>query len=116
MEETPGVVTIAPEVLVTIVQLTTQDVPGVYQMSTYWTRQVNRFFGNTRLGDGVQIHVDGNHVTIDLYIVVEPDANMLELARTIQAQVTRAIVEMVGMEVRAVNVHIDDVHYALEAS
>lgn len=116
MEQTPGTVTIAPEVLVTIAQLTTQDIRGVYQMSSYWTRQVNRFFGNTRLGDGVQIQVDGNQVTVDLYIVVEPDANMLALARTIQAQVTRAIVEMVGMEVRAVNVHIDDVHYALEAS
>jgi uncharacterized alkaline shock family protein YloU len=39
---------------------------------------------------------------------------MLELGRKIQSEVTRAVVEMVGMEVRAVNVHIEDVHYAID--
>jgi uncharacterized alkaline shock family protein YloU len=110
----PGTVTIAPEVLVTIAQLTTQDIPGVREMSVDWTREVNRFFGNERIGDGVQIKVDGNQVVVDLFIVVEHDVNMLQLGRTAQAEVTRAIEEMVGMEIRAVNVHIEDVEYAPE--
>jgi uncharacterized alkaline shock family protein YloU len=114
MEKVPGTVTIAPEVLVTIAQLTTQDISGVYAMSTDWARGVNRFFGNTHVGDGVQVQVDGNQVTVDLYVVVEHDVNMLQLARSIQSEVTRAVVEMVGMSVRAVDVHIEDVHYAPE--
>ena len=112
MEKVPGTVTIAPEVLVTIAQLTTQDISGVYAMSTDWARDVNRFFGNTHVGDGVQVQVDGDQVTVDLYVIVEHDVNMLQLARSIQSEVTRAIVEMVGMSVRAVDVHIEDVHYA----
>ena len=110
-EIVPGTVTIAPEVLVTIVRLTTQDIPGVHAMSTDWTRDVNRFLGNPRVGDGVQTHVQGDRVSVDLYVVVEPDANMLELGKTIQQEVTRAIEEMLGMEVRDVNVHIEDVYY-----
>jgi uncharacterized alkaline shock family protein YloU len=105
-------VTIAPEVLVTIVQLTAQDAEGVHEMSPAWTREVNRFFGNEHVGDGVQIKVEDNQVLVDVYIIVEHDVNMLQLGRTLQTEVTRAIEEMVGMDVRTVNVHIDDVHYA----
>ena len=114
MKSIPGTVTIAPEVLVTIAQLTTQDIPGVHHMSEDWTREVKGFFGNERVGNGIQIQVEGNQVTIDLYVVVDHDINMLELGRKIQSEVTRAVVEMVGMEVRAVNVHIEDVHYAID--
>lgn len=114
MDRVPGTVTIAPEVLVTIAQLTTQDVEGVHEMSPAWTREVNRFFGHVHVGDGVQIKVEDTEVTVDLYIIVDHDANMLRLGRKLQSEVTRAIEEMVGMSVRGVNVHIEDVHYALE--
>jgi len=110
-EKVPGRVTIAPEVLVTIVQLTTQEVPGVKQMYTNWTRDVNRLLGNMGIGDGVQIEVTDGRVTVDLYIIVEHDVNMLQLGRRIQADVTRAIEELVSMDVKEVNVHIEDVHY-----
>lgn len=116
MDRVPGTVTIAPEVLVTIAQLTTQDVEGVYEMSPAWTREVNRFFGNVHVGDGVQIKVEDGQVMVDLYIVVNHDANMLRLGRRLQSEVTRAIEEMVGMDVRTVNVHIEDVYYAPEES
>jgi uncharacterized alkaline shock family protein YloU len=114
VDPVPGTVTIAPEVLVTIAQLTTLDIEGVQDMSVDWTREVNRFFGKERVGDGVQIKVEGDQVVVDLYVIVEHDVNMLQLGRAIQQQVTRAIEEMVGMEVRAVNVHIEDVFYAPE--
>ena len=110
-EKIPGKVTIAPEVLVTIAQLTTKDIPGVHQMSMDWTRDVNRFLGNMSVGDGVQVQVKGNQVGVDLYIVVEQDVSMLQLGKRIQADVTRAIEKMVGMQVKEVNVHIEDVHY-----
>jgi uncharacterized alkaline shock family protein YloU len=110
-DKTRGQVTVAPGVLVTIVQLTTQDIPGVHAMTTNWTRDVSRFFGGVNVGDGVQIHVHENSVSIDLYIIVEQSASMLQLARRIQAQVARAVEEMTGMTIRDVNVHITDVHY-----
>jgi uncharacterized alkaline shock family protein YloU len=116
VDRVAGTVTIAPEVLVTIAQLTTQDTEGVHEMSPAWTREVNRFFGNEHVGDGVQIKVEDGEVMVDLYVIVDHDVNMLQLGRTLQSEVTRAIEEMVGMNVRTVNVHIEDVHYATEES
>jgi uncharacterized alkaline shock family protein YloU len=42
-------------------------------------------------------------------VVAESDANMLRLGEALQAEVTRAIEDMVGMPVRSVDIHIDDV-------
>ena len=115
-EQSPGKVTIAPEVLVTIARLTTLDIPGVHQMCTAWMRDVNRFLGNTGVDDGVWVRVEDGRVSVDLYVVVEHDVSMLQLGRRIQAEVTRAIEEMVGMEVKEVNVHIEDVYYPPESA
>lgn len=110
-ENVPGKVTIAPEVLVTIAQLTAQDVRGVRRMSVDWTRGMNRVFGVVHTGDGVQVRVKDSRVRVDLYIVVDHDVGMLQIGRRVQAEVTRAIEKMVGMEIEEVNVHVEDVCY-----
>jgi len=53
--------------------------------------------------------VRGGRVWVELYVVVETGRNLLALGRQIQAEVTRAISDIVGMPVEAVNVHIEDV-------
>jgi uncharacterized alkaline shock family protein YloU len=105
-------VTIASEALVTIVRLAAQEISGIHEMRADWTRDVNRFLGNAKVGDGVRVHVHENgQVSVDLFIVVDHDVNMLQLGRRAQVEITRAIEEMLGMEVREVNVHIEDVFY-----
>lgn len=107
MEAQPkiGKVTIAPEVLETTARLTTLAVPGVARLiSPPGVRRLLRH-------DGVEIEVIGNSVRVELYVVTEPDVNMFNVSRQIQAEVTRAIHDMVGMEVRSVDVHIEDVAY-----
>ncbi len=108
MEEGPtiGKVTVAPGVLETIARLTTLAVPGVVRMTPPLGLQ--RLLG---LEDGVELVIDEKEgtVQVDLYIVAESGRNMLNLGRQIQAEVTRAIQEIVGLRVEAVNVHIEDV-------
>jgi uncharacterized alkaline shock family protein YloU len=113
MEEQLGKVTIAPEVLVTIARLTTLCTPGVVRMSTDWMGNVNRLLGRTSSGGGVRIEVEDDAVTVDLYVIVEPGVNMYDLGQAIQAEVTRAVNDMVGVTVRAVNIHIQDVEEPL---
>ena len=113
MEEKLGKVTIAPEVLITIARLTTLSMPGVVRMSTDWMGNVNRLLGRTSSGGGVRIEVEDETVTVDLYVIVEPGANMYNLSQAIQAEVTRAISDMVGVAVKAVNIHIQDVEEPL---
>ncbi|MGD1995378.1 MAG: Asp23/Gls24 family envelope stress response protein [Anaerolineae bacterium] len=107
MEEAPtiGKVTIDSSVLETIARLTTLAVPGVVRMTP--PLGVHRLLG---LKDGVQVTVrEEGTVRVDLYVVVESGLNMLSLGRQIQAEVTRAIQDIVGMEVESVHVHIEDV-------
>jgi len=114
MEEKLGKVTIAPNVLVTIAKLTTLSTPGVARMSPRWASGVGRLLGRGAVGDGVRIQLEDDAVIVDLHIVARHDANMLSLGRTIQAEVARAIQDMVGMEVKEVNVYIQDVEFGPE--
>ncbi len=101
MAESTGRVTVAQEVISTIVRLTTIGVEGV-----------SRFGGRPGLGrssDGVHIAVKDNQVEVDVYVIVKPETNMREVATQIQSDIARSIEEMVGMQVSTVNVHIQDV-------
>ena len=109
LEERLGKVTIAPDVLVTIVRLATLSIPGVTRMSSSLTGSVDRFLGRAHIGEGVRMEIEDESVSVELHIIVEPKANMLKLGRTIQAEVARSISDMVGMSVRQINVYIDNV-------
>jgi uncharacterized alkaline shock family protein YloU len=113
MNERYGRVTIAPEVLVTIARLTTQSIEGVAQMCHQMgPGNVDRLLGRAAGGGGVQIAVLDDMVRVDLYIVVHPDVSMRNVSQKIQKAVTRAIQDMVGMKVSAVNIHVQDVAYS----
>ena len=101
MSESRGRVTVAQNVLDTIVQLTALSVPGVSRMGTR---------SGSRHGTRVQVH--DQQVVVDVHVIVAPDANMREVGRAIQIEVARAVRDMVGMEVAAVDVHIQDVEAA----
>ncbi len=105
METKPkiGKITIAPEVLETTARLTTLAVPGVARLTS--PPGMQRLLRH----DGIKIQVTGNSVQVSLYVVTEPDVNMLSVGRQIQAEVTRAIQDMIGMQVQSVDVHVEDV-------
>ena len=92
MDESQGRVTIAPEVLVTIARLTSQSVEGVAQLChQVGPSNVDRLLGRVAGGGGVQIAVVDDAVRVDLYIIVEPNANMRTVSQEMQRAVTRAI-------------------------
>lgn len=106
----PGKTTIAPDVLLNIARLTALKVPGVNRLSPV-PSGVDRIFKKAPV-DGVRISVEENIVYADLYMVLNSDVNVREVAHTVQAQVSRAISEMVGMEVGRVNIHVEDIEYS----
>ena len=107
----PGKTTIAPDVLLNIARLTALSVPGVNRLSTP-PGGMDRIFKKPAV-DGVRITVEGNIVYADLYLVMNNDVNVREVAHAVQAQVSRAISDMVGMDVGRINIHIEDIEYTL---
>lgn|SRR5512133_383700 len=108
----PGKTTIAPEVLLTIARLATLGIDGVNRLSTT-PGDVNQFFKRGfNVNEGVRIAVENDTVYADIYVIMQRDVNVREVSHNIQAQVARAISEMVGMEVGKVNVHVEDIDYS----
>jgi len=117
MDQNQGRVTIAPGVLVTIARLTTQSINGVAQMChQIGPSNLDRLLGRVSGGGGVQIAVSDDKVRVDVFIMVKPAVNMRGVSLRIQEAVTRAIQDMVGMQVSAVNIHIQDVAYNKQSS
>jgi len=109
MENVDSKTTVAIDVLYTIVRYTTLGVEGVSRLELI-PGSVNRILtGN--VVDGVKIVIEKDLVYIDLFVVLNTGINVRDVSHKIQADVTRAIAEMVGMEVARVNIHIEDFHY-----
>ncbi len=107
MNEDLGTVRIAPGVLATIARLTTLSVPGVSRLCP--ANGVSSLWSTRSPNSGVRVDVVDDAVVIDIYVVANADANLLPLGREIQSRVTRAVHDMIGMPVRAVNVFIRDI-------
>lgn len=110
-----GKTTIAPEVLTSIAKLSTLSVPGVSRLAAVPGGILNRLLKRGDI-DGVSILVEDDTVYADLYVILKKEVNVRDVCHLIQDQVARAISEMVGMEIGRVNVHVEDIDYAPEAT
>jgi uncharacterized alkaline shock family protein YloU len=106
---TPGKITLAPEVLLTITRMSALGVEGVKRLAQI-PGGFDRIF-KPGSDNGVQMTIEDGIVYIELYIVLKKDFNVREVSRNIQMQVARAISEMVSMDVGHVNVHIEDIDF-----
>jgi uncharacterized alkaline shock family protein YloU len=102
--------TIAPDVLMTIARLTTLNVPGVAHLYVD-PPGVKRLFKRKSI-EGIHVEVKDDTVFVEIHVILQKDVNLREVSRNIQQQVSRAISEMVGMQVGGVDVHIEDIDYA----
>jgi len=107
--DTKGKTTIEPGVLIKIARLTALGVPGVSQMAA-GSHSVDSIF-KKNYSSGVKIEVENNTVYIDLYLILKSDADLFKTSQIVQQKISRAITEMVGMEIGKVNIHIEDIDY-----
>jgi uncharacterized alkaline shock family protein YloU len=114
MDDLQGKVTIAPSVLTTIVRLTALEQEGVQRLAPV-PRPMRGLLTGSRADEGILLEVGDDGVALELHVVAEAHTNMLKLGETLQAEVTRAIEEMVGLPVKTVDVYIDDVYLPTDA-
>jgi uncharacterized alkaline shock family protein YloU len=101
-------VTIAPNVLLTMIRMAALCIKGVAHMGNT-PGGVNAWLRRTPSERGVQVVIENDLVSIDVYIVVNADSNLREVSQAVQKQIARDIDENLGMQVGAVNIHIEDV-------
>lgn len=103
-----GVVRVARQVLATIVINTALQISGVVRIAQA-SNQWSRLLGKEPLRQGVKLIVKDSTVAADLYIVVSAGSNIIEVGASVQEEVASALENMTGMQVREVNVYIQDV-------
>ncbi len=107
-----GTVTIAPVVLTTIVRMTTLAQAGVLRLSPRTPSGLGRVLSKGAVDEGLRVEVfDDNSVTIDVHVIGDPAVSLKDLGEGLQARLVRAMEHMVGMDVRAVNVFIDEIEF-----
>jgi uncharacterized alkaline shock family protein YloU len=105
------VVTVAPGVILTIVQMAALNVEGVVAMSSL-PGSMDRWLRRSSAHDGVRLSLEeGSSVRVDIYLLADASRSLYQTCRSVQEAVARTIKEYVGMDVIAVNVHIDDVEF-----
>lgn len=106
----PGRVTIAPQVLTTIVRQTALNTDGVLQLNTRLPHR-SRSAGRRALAPGIEVIVDDGQVRASVHVVADPGANMMRLAESLQTEITRAVEHIVGLQVAGVDVYIENVSF-----
>ena len=104
-----GKTTVSSEVLNKIARLTTLSVQGVSRMASCHGSLSGLL--NVEECRGVRVHIKDNLVYADIYVILFSDMNVRDISREIQSRVSRAIAEMVGMDVGGVNIHIMDIDF-----
>ena len=103
-----GRVTIAPQVLTTIVRQTALSNEGVQRLVPGRPRR-SRLGGRRAVAPGIEVIVEEGEVQATVRVIADPTANMIRLAESLQDEIARAIDHIVGLRVSQVNVYIDDV-------
>jgi uncharacterized alkaline shock family protein YloU len=109
-QEDVGNTTVSPEVLHKIARLTTLSVEGVSRMANI-KGHLDRFLGKEEY-EGVKIQIKEDLVFVEVFVVLICGMNVRDISREIQSRVSRAISEIVGMDVGGVNIHIMDIDFS----
>jgi len=108
--ETIGKITIAPDVLLTIVKFTALQEPGVARLAARRSVYSNKpLRAKQSRQNGVTVTVHNGRVRVEVHVVADGSVSARELGENLQRHITNALKEMVGMPVEAVHVIIDDV-------
>ena len=101
-----GRITISSEAIAQIVGHTAAECYGVVGMAG---KGLKRLLARDRLTQGIEVSARDGGLALDLYVVVEYGLNLAEVATTVRSRVAYEVERLTGLEVAAVEVHIQDV-------
>ena len=101
-----GRITIATDAIAQIVGHTAAECYGVVGMAG---KGLKRLLARDRLTQGIEVGRRGDALLLDLHVVVEYGLNLAQVAATVRSRVAYEVERLTGLQVAAVEVHIEDV-------
>ena len=115
-DESPqGRTTIAASVVEKIAGIAAREITGVYTMGGGVSRAFGALReripgGGTSSTSGVQVEVGERQAAVDLDVVVEYGASIVDIARAVRRNIIHGVERMTGLEVIEVNISVNDIH------
>ena len=115
-----GRTTIAASVVQKVAGMAAREISGVYALGGGLSRAFGeireRIPGSTGASQtsGVSVEVGEKQAAIDIDLIVEYGASIVELAKAVRRNVVGSIEQMIGLEVIEVNIAVNDIHIATD--
>jgi uncharacterized alkaline shock family protein YloU len=103
-----GSVRIARRVLRTVIEEAALSVQGVTRLAMN-VSQWPHLIGRSLPIHGVALAVRDEVVAIDLYLIADPDVNLVAVGVAVQEAVGQAVDHILGMRASEINVYVQDV-------
>lgn len=110
-DEPIGNVKISVDVVAKIAGIAASEIDGVSAMHKSFVGGVAQKLGKKNSSQGVKVEINEEMTTIDLYLVVEYGVKIPELAWNVQESVKASVEAMTGLNVAAVNIHIEGIDF-----
>jgi translation elongation factor P/translation initiation factor 5A/uncharacterized alkaline shock family protein YloU len=108
-----GAVRVANEVIASIAALAACEVEGVEGMDEAAARHFGDWVRRQSAHRGVRVHIEADRsIHLEVFLTVESDAKLAEVAGSVQSNVVEATERMLGLEVGEVNVFVSSVAFA----
>ena len=108
-------VVISEEVVSVIAGVAVSEVSGVVDTAGGFAGGLSEVLsGKKKLSKGIKVEVGEKETKIDVNIIVEYGIRIPDIAFEIQSRVKKSVKEMTGLDVVAVNVHVQGVRTSLD--
>jgi len=101
-----GSINISEDVVAVIAAAAAVDVEGVHGLFFAQGKELTNVVGKKGLSRGVKLLIDGEDISIDIFILTELGHSVSEVGAEVQKAVMSAVEAAVGATVAAVNIHI----------
>jgi uncharacterized alkaline shock family protein YloU len=107
-----GAVRVANEVIASIAALAACEIEGVKSMDEAAARHFGDWVRRQSAHRGVRVHIESDRsIHLEVFITVDSDAKLADVAASAQANVVEATERMLGLEVGEVNVFVSSVAF-----
>ncbi len=101
---------ISSEVIAVITSIISSDVPGVAGMSGGVVGGIAERLGRKDMTKGIKVQVDENKVSIDLSIIVEYGAVIVDTTDKLKKEIRSNVEKTTGLKVEAININVLGIH------
>lgn len=111
-----GEINVSPDAIAMVAGIAALECYGVVGMASRNIQDglVELLRGRDNLTKGIEVAIDGDEVTVNLYVIVEYGTRIKEVARNVIERVRYTIESQLGLEVSEVNVIVQGVRMGVQ--